>query len=72
MSTEEADAARTALRSWRRRHDTAATERDPLVVTALEAGLLKEEVHVITGLGRGTIDRIAARAAPRKQEDAPS
>jgi len=60
MSTEKAEAARTALRSWRRRHD----ERDQLVTAALAAGLPKEEIHVITGLGRGTITRIAERAAP--------
>jgi hypothetical protein len=65
---EKAEAARTALRSWRRRRDATDAERDTLVVTALDAGLIKEEVHVITGLGRTTIDRIAARAAPAEPE----
>ena len=58
MSTES-DAARGALRSWRRRRDAIASERDPLVIAALKSGLTKEEVHVLTGLGRTTIARIA-------------
>lgn len=68
VSTDKAEAARTALRSWRRRRDAVTTERDPLVAVALEAGLSKEEVHVITSLGRTTIDRIAARAAAANPE----
>ena len=50
------------MRSWRRRRDAIASERDPLVIAALKSGLTKEEVHVLTGLGRTTIDRIAVRA----------
>ena len=71
---EKADAARGALKTWgdrrrrledrRRRLDA---ERDTLVVAALDAGLIKEEVHVITGLGRTTIDRIAKK----NEEDKP-
>jgi hypothetical protein len=57
-----ADEARGALRSWRRRKQSLDRERDPLVTTALAAGLTKEEVHVLTGLGRTTIDRIATRS----------
>jgi hypothetical protein len=64
MSTES-DAARGTLRSWRRRRDAVASERDPLVIAALKSGLTKEEVHVLTGLGRTTIDRIAVRAGWR-------
>ena len=67
MSTEKAEAARAALRHWRRLRDTTDARRDTLVLDALDAGLIKEEVHVITGLGRGTIDRIAARAATKTQ-----
>ena len=70
MSTDKADAARTALRSWRRRRDAVDTERDPLVIAALDAGLIKEEVHVITGLGRTTIDRIGARQTEQRGETA--
>lgn len=68
VSNDKAEAARSALRSWRRRRDATATERDTLVTEALEAGLSKEEVHVITSLGRTTIDRIAARAATANPE----
>lgn len=52
------DAIRQALRSWRRRADSVATDRNPLVVAAMAAGLTKEEIHILTGLGRTTIDRI--------------
>lgn len=68
-ATEKADAARNALRSWRRRRDATDAERDPLVAAALDAGVIKEEVHVITGLGRTTISRIADRAAPAATRD---
>ena len=66
MSNQNQDhaAARQALRAWRRRSDAVTADRDPLVLAALGAGLTKEEVHVITGLGRTTIDRIQARGAP--------
>ena len=68
-SADKADAARTALRSWRRRRDATDAERDTLVVAGLDAGLLKEEVHAITGLGRTTIDRIAHRATAGTADD---
>lgn len=68
MSTDKAEAARAVLRSWRRRYDAVTADRDPAVNAALAAGLAKEEVHVITSLGRGTIDRIAARAAAPEPE----
>jgi DNA invertase Pin-like site-specific DNA recombinase len=58
MTAEE---ARDALRSWGRRRQSLERDRDPLVTRALAAGLSKEEVHILTGLGRTTIDRIAAR-----------
>lgn len=61
MSDDPREAARQALRSWRRRSDSVTGERDPLVRTAMAAGLTKEEVHIITGLGRTTIDRIMTR-----------
>ena len=68
MNTEKAETARTALRSWRRRRDAVTAERDALVAAALDAGLIKEEVHVITGLGRTTIDRIGARQTEQRGE----
>jgi transposase len=57
------DSVRAALRSWRKRSEALAAERDPLIMTALAAGLAKEEVHQMTGVGRSTIDRIIARRA---------
>lgn len=55
------DEARDALRSWGRRRQSLDRDRDGLVTTGLAAGLSKEEVHMLTGLGRTTIDRIAAK-----------
>jgi hypothetical protein len=65
MTTEnQAEATRQALRSWRKRATSVATDRDPLIRAAVvEAGLTKEEVHILTGLGRTTIDRIVAKGA---------
>jgi hypothetical protein len=40
-----------------------AVDRDPVVRTAIDAGLSKEEVHILTGLGRTTIDRIVKKEA---------
>ena len=61
MTEDQRETARQALRSWRRRARSVAADRDPAVVDAMDAGLTKEEVHVLTGLGRTTIDRIVAR-----------
>jgi hypothetical protein len=36
--------------------------RDSLVRAALRAGVTKHRVHVLTGIARTTIDRIAANA----------
>jgi hypothetical protein len=52
---------RAAMRSWRRRSDSVAHERDSLVLACLEAGITKEEIHQAMGLGRSTIDRIEKR-----------
>jgi hypothetical protein len=57
------ETSRQALRSWRRRSDSVAVDRDPVVRTAIDAGLSKEEVHILTGLGRTTIDRIVKKEA---------
>lgn len=56
------EATRFALRSWRTQRDRVAAERDNLVRVAIRYGLSKEEIHVITGLGRNTIDRILKRS----------
>lgn len=60
-----ADEIRDALRSWGRRRQSLERDRDPLVNKALAAGVSREEVHVLTGLGRTTIDRIAAKNAAK-------
>jgi hypothetical protein len=65
----KADAARAAARSWRRRRDAVDAERDAVVITCLDAGLIKEEVHVLTGLGRTTIDRIAGTSRQTGQRE---
>lgn len=59
MST--ADDARTALTAWGKRRKAQDAARDPMVRDALDAGISKEEIHILTGLGRTTIDRIADR-----------
>ena len=55
------DAIRASLKSWRRRSEALAAERDQLVTSATEGGLIKEEIHQLTGLGRSTIDRILVK-----------
>ena len=65
VTTDQQEAVRRALRSWQRRATSIAADRDPLIYTAvIKAELTKEEVHVLTGLGRTTIDRIVAKGAP--------
>jgi DNA invertase Pin-like site-specific DNA recombinase len=51
-------AARAALRRWGTNRRTLENDRDQVVLGALEAGITKEEIHIVTGLGRSTIDRI--------------
>jgi hypothetical protein len=63
VTEDPRETSRQALRSWRRRSDSVSGDRDPLVRTAIDAGLTKEEVHVLTGLGRTTIDRIVNKKA---------
>lgn len=65
-TVDQQEASRQALRSWRRRADAVASDRDPLVITAIEeVGLSKEEVHILTRLGRTTIDRIVAKGTEK-------
>ena len=50
---------REQLRSWGETQRAQSAIRDGLVLTCLESGqFTKEEIHVLTGLGRTTIDRI--------------
>ena len=53
MTREEAEAM---LTEWA----TVARDRDTRVKAALAAGLTKHRIHVLTGLGRSTIERIVA------------
>lgn len=54
--------ALAAIRLWGKRRRALEEERDPLVQAVLGRELAtKEEIHQATGLGRTTIDRIAAR-----------
>jgi hypothetical protein len=59
MSTNsDRDTVRSALKAWGDRRRRLEAERDPLVRQALEAGVIKEDIHKLTDLGRTTIDRI--------------
>lgn len=51
-------AVREGMRKWGNVQRGQAERRDPLVLTALELGISKEDIHGLTGLGRTTIDRI--------------
>ena len=53
-----ANALRNGLRTWGRQRRGLDSMRDTLVCDALEVGITKEEIHILTGLGRTTIDRI--------------
>jgi DNA invertase Pin-like site-specific DNA recombinase len=55
------ETARQALRSWGSHQREQAGKRDQVVIDAVAAGLTKEEIHIATGLGRSTIDRIIAK-----------
>jgi hypothetical protein len=57
--TGKRDALREELRAWGETQRAQAANRDRLVLACLDSGLFtKEEIHVLTGLGRTTIDRI--------------
>jgi hypothetical protein len=63
-SNDQPAILRSALRGWGRRQRNLAHERDPLVLAALKAGITREEVHILTGLGRTTVDRIVQGKEP--------
>jgi hypothetical protein len=56
MSPEEAE---QTLSEWA----IVTRDRDTRVREAVGAGLSKHRVHLLTGIGRSTIDRILARPA---------
>lgn len=64
-TSNERETLLTAVKSWKRRSDAVAAERDPLVRELMGSRLFtKEEVHIYTGLGRNTIDRITTPKKP--------
>jgi DNA invertase Pin-like site-specific DNA recombinase len=70
-SSSGPDGYRSQLRLWGKRRRAQEARRDPLVRAALEAGVGKDEIHVLTGLGRSTIDRIAASGATVRLRERP-
>ena len=52
------EAFKDALARWARDRAELDATRDPLVRGAMEAGLSKHRIHVLTGLARTTIDTI--------------
>ena len=50
--------AREMLVSWAADHRAVDGRRDEVVRTAAEAGLIKSEIHRLTGIARSTLDRI--------------
>jgi hypothetical protein len=65
MSPEKAE---QMLSEW----VTVTRDRDARVRAAVAAGLSKHRVHRLTGIGRSTIDRILAAAAPGGAINGPS
>lgn len=53
MTREQAEAALTA-------YAAAIRGRDALVLAALDAGVSKHRVHILSGIARTTIDKITA------------
>lgn len=60
MSSSAADESRRTLAAWGKRRKADSAARDPMVADALGNGITREEIHILTGLGRTTIDRIIA------------
>jgi hypothetical protein len=58
--------AEQALTAWA----AAYARRDEIIRAALAAGVTKHRVHVLTGIARTTVDRIAA--GQPCDEDAPT
>ena len=54
--------AREMLASWAADHRAVDGRRDEVVRTAAEAGLIKSEIHRLTGIARSTIDHIVSSA----------
>jgi hypothetical protein len=60
MTNREAQvtALEQALARWAAERKSLAETRDPLVRSALKAGISKHRIHVLSGIARTTIDDI--------------
>jgi hypothetical protein len=63
MSSSAEDEFRKTFTAWARRRRAVNADRDAMVADALAHGISKEEIHILTGLGRTTIDRIIGKTA---------
>jgi hypothetical protein len=61
MSSSTEDETRKTLAAWGRRRKADNAARDAMVTDALANGISREEIHILTGLGRTTIDRIIGK-----------
>jgi hypothetical protein len=55
--------ARDMLATWAADLTTVLARREPVIRSAIAAGVSKSEAHRITGLARNTIDRIVSEAS---------
>ena len=55
---------RSQLRRWRTRKLMVDRDRDRLVRTALQEDVSREDIHILMGVGRTTIDRIVKGKGP--------
>jgi hypothetical protein len=69
MSSSTADESRKNLAAWGKRRKTDNAARGHLILEALGNGITREEIHMLTGLGRTTIDRIAPPVKRKPAED---
>jgi hypothetical protein len=65
MSSSTEDEFRKTFTAWARRRKAVNADRDTMVAAALAHGISREEIHILTGLGRTTVDRIADKTAGR-------
>ena len=69
---QEAEAALSRWAKQRQEVDAEREElaraRDDLVLAALEAGITKHRIHVLTGIARTTIDKIVNREGTKDHE----
>jgi hypothetical protein len=56
-----ADESRRKLTAWGKRRKADNATRDTMITEAIGNGISREEIHILTGLGRTTIDRVVGR-----------